>query len=420
MRQAAGINFCYYEERGLIYDLIVIGGGLAGSALARIMASNGHSVLVLERSTTFQDRVRGEVLMPWGVAEAKKLGLHSLLLESCATKVAGWSKYTNTGRLISRRDLPTSSASGNAAVGFYHPEMQEVLLNAAGSAGATVKRGAKALGIDCNTGADSTDCVTVREGDTNCAYQGRLIVGADGRHSNVRKWAGFTAQFDANTLHFAGLLLEGLDLDQTSAHFIIDSARGQMTSSFPIGNNQFRTYFAQNVSESSQILSGTKRVPDFLTACTGAGMPEEWVKNVAIKGPLASFESAPNWVEHPSKNNVVLIGDAAATSDPIWGCGMSLGLRDARVLAEQLLVNDDWVAAGCEYADRHDSYFGAIHRIESWMTDLFLSLGTEANSRRSKAMKLIMEDPSRMPDVTGLGPESPSDEYARARFYGEE
>jgi len=408
----------------LIYDLIIIGGGLVGSALGRIMASNGRSVLILERTTEFQDRIRGEVLMPWGVAEAKKLGLHSLLLESCATEVAGWSKYTNTGKLINCRDLATSSASGNAAMGFYHPAMQEVLLLAAGSAGATIKRGAKAIGI-CDTidsdviDGNTTVRIAVREAEGECVYEGRLVVGADGRHSNVRKWAGFTVDFDDNTMHFSGLLLEGLDLEQTSAHFIIDSARGQMSSSFPIGNNLFRTYFAQNVSESSPTLSGAKRVPDFLAACAGAGMPADWYLNAVSKGPLATFESAPNWVEHPSRGNVTLIGDAAATSDPIWGCGMSLGLRDARVLAEQLLASDDWVAAGHKYAERHDAYFGAIHRIEYWMTDLFLSLGDEANSRRNNAMKHIMKDASRMPDLVGLGPESPSDEYARARFYGE-
>jgi len=399
----------------LIYDLIIVGGGLAGSALGITMARNGRSVLILERAAEFRDRVRGEVLMPWGVAEAKLLDIHSLLLDSCGTEVSGWSKYTNEGQLISCRDLPSSSASGNAAMGFYHPEMQEALLNAASKAGAEVKTAAKVTNVQ-NHGQLT---VTVSVGSREVNYEGRLVVGADGRQSNVRQWGGFGSESDHSSMYFSGLLIEGLDLKEDSAHFIVDSARGQMTSTFPIGNNQYRTYFAQNISESSVALSGSKKVPDFLSACTGAGMPEEWYRNISINGPLATFESAPNWVDHPFKNNIALIGDAAATSDPIWGCGMSLGLRDARVLAEHLLAGDDWAAAGHEYAVQHDSYFGAIHRIEQWMTEVFLSLGAEADSRRSKAMSRIMKDPSRMPDVVGLGPESPSDELARARFYGE-
>src|SRR5258708_25260393 len=61
------------------YDLIVVGGGMAGSTLARRMALSGARVLVLERETQFRDRVRGESLQPWGVAEARQFGISELL-----------------------------------------------------------------------------------------------------------------------------------------------------------------------------------------------------------------------------------------------------------------------------------------------------------------------------------------------------
>ena len=57
------------------YDIIAIGGGLGGSALAKVMAEHGHRVLVLERVREFKDRVRGEWIAPWGVAEAKQRGI---------------------------------------------------------------------------------------------------------------------------------------------------------------------------------------------------------------------------------------------------------------------------------------------------------------------------------------------------------
>jgi flavin-dependent dehydrogenase len=46
------------------YDLITVGGGLGGGALAGAMAERGAGVLVLERETNFKDRVRGEGLVP--------------------------------------------------------------------------------------------------------------------------------------------------------------------------------------------------------------------------------------------------------------------------------------------------------------------------------------------------------------------
>ena len=59
------------------YDLIVIGGGVAGCALSAGMASEGVRVLVLESENSFRDRVRGEAIMPWGVAELRLLGAGS-------------------------------------------------------------------------------------------------------------------------------------------------------------------------------------------------------------------------------------------------------------------------------------------------------------------------------------------------------
>jgi flavin-dependent dehydrogenase len=52
----------------MTFDVITVGGGLAGSALATALARTGHKVLVLERETRFKDRVRGENMVPWGVA----------------------------------------------------------------------------------------------------------------------------------------------------------------------------------------------------------------------------------------------------------------------------------------------------------------------------------------------------------------
>ena len=61
------------------YDLIIVGGGIGGGALATVMARAGKSVLLLEQSEVYEDKVRGEWISPWGVAETKRLGLYDTL-----------------------------------------------------------------------------------------------------------------------------------------------------------------------------------------------------------------------------------------------------------------------------------------------------------------------------------------------------
>jgi 2-polyprenyl-6-methoxyphenol hydroxylase-like FAD-dependent oxidoreductase len=63
-------------------DVVVLGGGIAGGALATELATAGASVIVLERSTEYRDRVRGENMQPWGVAEAQRLGVLDVLLDA--------------------------------------------------------------------------------------------------------------------------------------------------------------------------------------------------------------------------------------------------------------------------------------------------------------------------------------------------
>jgi 2-polyprenyl-6-methoxyphenol hydroxylase-like FAD-dependent oxidoreductase len=189
-------------------------------------------------------------------------------------------------------------------------------------------------------------------------------------------------------------------------------------------------------------LSGRKAVDDFIAISVSTGTPAEWYEQVDVAGPLASFQGADTWVEHPYREGVALIGDAAASSDPSFGCGLSLTLRDVRVLRDQLLSTDDWDRAAHTYAAEHDRYFGAVHRHLDWMTKLYFEPGPEAAmrrqhalpriaegsvptasapaQRRQHALPRIAEDPSRAPDIVGIGPEAPSDEHARQRCFGED
>jgi hypothetical protein len=98
---------------------------------------------------------------------------------------------------------------------------------------------------------------------------------------------------------------------------------------------------------------------------------------------------------------------------------MALTLRDVRVLRVVLLADNDWDKAAHAYASEHDRHYGVIHTSEDWLTEFFFGISDEAKARRAKALPLINDDPTRIPDHIASGSDLPIDEGAKARFFGE-
>src|SRR5947208_10185338 len=127
-------------------------------------------------------------------------------------------------------------------------------------------------------------------------------------------------------------------------------------------------------------MSGDREVPRFIEESVKTGMPAEYFEGATSAGPLATFDGADSWVDHPYRNGVALIGDAAATSDPTWGQGMSLTLRDVRVLSDALGAGHDWDEAAHAYAAEHDRYYEIIHRSDGWAAQVFMDVGAESDA----------------------------------------
>jgi 2-polyprenyl-6-methoxyphenol hydroxylase-like FAD-dependent oxidoreductase len=393
------------------YDIVVVGGGIAGSTLARVLAERSLRVLVLERENRFKDRIRGEVVLPWGVPDARNLGVYELLTTTCGHEIRWLLLYTD-GTVSDQRDLVATTPHQSGFVTFYHPQMQTVLLTAAEAAGAEVRRNTKVTGVIPGEPA----AVLLDNGDRVCA---RLVVGADGRRSNVRMSSGFEVKHDPEWMITAGVLLEHIDLDEDAVHIVVNSSIGQNVFVFPLGRQRFRCYFIYGRRDQYPWLSGSQRLPKFVDACIETGAPPAWFTDAQAVGPLAAFEGADSWVDHPYQEGVVLIGDAAAASDPIWGWGMALTLRDVRILRDHLLATDDWVAAAEAYAREHDRVYEVTHRLEAWATDLTFTTGVEADTRRSRVFECQRAEPDRVIDMLGIGPDSPNDKITRSQFFAE-
>lgn len=396
------------------YDIVTVGGGLGGAALAGAMAARGARVLVLERERRFADRVRGEVLTSWGVAELRELGLFEAIAGRCGHELP-WLELYFLGALVQRRDMVATTPQGAPWLAYYHPAMQEVVLAAAATAGAEVRRGARVRGV-----TPGSPAVVAYDGDGGSEEVAtRLVVGADGRGSAVRRWAGFEPRREEPRHVFTGVLFDGHGSPDDASRIFLDSPHGRISLLFPQGGGRVRAYVGHHRAAGPPAAKEYD-ADRFVAESAAAGVPREWYEGAEVAGPLASFDATDVWVEHPYRNGVVLIGDAAATSDPTWGQGMSLTLRDVRTLRDALSASDDWDAAVHAYAREHDRYSTVVRTVDDWQSRLFVEPGAEADARREAAIPLLAADSSRLVDVAASGPDLTLDESMRRRFFGEE
>lgn len=381
------------------YDIITIGGGVGGSSLAKAMAENGYKVLVVERETQFKDRVRGEWIAPWGVAEARALGLFDTLIAAGGHQPEMMTTFAGPAPLPPRNAAETSP-QGEQQLTIYHPKMQGALLEAAEKAGAEVRRGARVLGAE----AGAEPRVEIESGGRAEAKTARIIAACDGRNSLARKWGGFqSAQVPAGNL-LGGVLVEGMPDDGNSSVLVFNPVFGQCALYFPQGPGHGRAYFGNRL-DSGLRLQGDADMPRFLEEAIRTGFPADRLAGMKQTGPLATFEGLDDFVDHPYKDGVALVGDAAATTDQTWGQGLSLTLRDARGLRDALLARDDWDAAGHAYAENHDSYYQALREAEHWLTTVMMDRSETANAIRMRVLPRIMTNPETMPDTIVCGPE---------------
>ena len=396
------------------YDLLIIGGGLAGATLGRSMALAGFRILIIEKEMKFRDRIRGEVVLPWGSVEAQELGIYDLLLSGCAREALR-SHFYYAGQPSAPRDYRSTTPRSTCALSFHHPDMQEELLSEAQRCGVEVWRGAtlSKLTREERPAAEITVDGKLR------SVTARLIVGADGRESQLATLLGFERERDPEELLTGGLQLTG-DLDiEHALYFFLHAISGRGTILIQTKPNNFRAYLLHHKDALPRRLSGERDFAAVMNQFHEIGLPTGWLERLTPHGIFSTFDGAHRWITHPVRHGCVLIGDAAAASDPVWGNGLSRTLRDVRLLRDHLLANRDWERAIEGYAEDHDDFFHRLRRAEKLNAALNFSIGDEAERRRERAAALMAENPELNPDVSALGPEARCDANSIATLLGE-
>jgi menaquinone-9 beta-reductase len=328
-------------------DVVVIGGGIAGASLSRALASDGLGVTVLEASTVFPDRVRGESMQAWGVREARLLGVEDVLLAAGAHSAPTWRQYFPDGD--DPRDIPMNLVVPDVGgtLNLRHPDACQALLDAAASAGAMVVRGVSEIRVTAGS-SPSVQCVA---DGTSSELRPTLVVGADGRRSVTRRHLGITLERQPEVSHIAGLLLDGLD-GVPDDHDVLIGEGDRFFLLFHQGHGRARAYVCTGISGRHRF-AGPDGAARFLEACALSSYPwSEQVVAATPAGPCATYPGDDTWCADPYVDGAVLIGDAAGHNDPIIGQGLSIAMRDARTVRDLVLEGarraEDFTSYGAE------------------------------------------------------------------------
>jgi 2-polyprenyl-6-methoxyphenol hydroxylase-like FAD-dependent oxidoreductase len=397
-------------------DVAIIGGGIAGSGLATVLARAGFGVTMIERSPAFRDRIRGESIHPWGVREMDATGLLDVAVKRADARILPfWTKYQDREAGEPYRwsdDFPDTVGE----LSVQHPRLQDALLAEARDAGAKVHRPANVLGISWPDGRPE---VGIAIGDTVTTLRPRLLVGADGVHSLTRKALGGEGVTDVPHHAIGGAMLRGFDLPDDSAHQALFDDGFAMV--FPQMCGTSRAYYVcPNLEAETLRLSDQSQG---LMARLQAVLPDGTASNIESVGPIGFFPNSETLASVAHGPHSVLIGDAAGSNDPSQGHGLSLVFRDIRDLTDRLRDTCDWSMVPQAFADARARDHGVLRAHAQWVAPLVVGAGLEIERLREQVARAREQDPSAggFAGIFATGPESlVADESARQHFHGED
>ncbi|MEQ9315060.1 MAG: FAD-dependent monooxygenase [Henriciella sp.] len=376
------------------YDLIIIGGGIGVSAMASTMAKAGRKVLLLEKSTEYEDRVRGEWIAPWGVAETKRLGLYDLLMDAGGHHITSHVTYDESYEpdAAEQTALPlgifAEGVPGPLTIG--HPHHCQTLFDEAARSGAEALRGVNVTGV--SLGAHPS--VTYEVDGSEDKATAPLIVGAEGRQSLVRKAAGIALHQDKPHHWFAGLLVEGVEgWNDTKQAIGTEGNFGFLA--FPQGGDKVRVYGGYALDEKGRF-GGDDGARKFLEAFRMRSAPgNEALAAGKPAGPLFSYFNNDSWTDEPFSEGCVLIGDAAGWNDPINGLGLSITYRDVRMVSDILKATSEGEAPDfSSYAAERAERMRRLRFAGQLQAALDMEFSEEARERRKRYHERKAVDPT--------------------------
>jgi flavin-dependent dehydrogenase len=345
------------------HDVVVVGGRVAGSATAMLLARLGHDVVVVDQASFPSDTVSTHSLARSGVVQLRRWGLLDDVLDSGAPAIRQVT-FNAGGESVSRTVKEKAGVDFLVAPRRY--VLDTILATAAERAGAEVCPGVTVTGLQ----RDGRGRVVGVQGHDHTGARvelgARFVVGADGLGSRVARLVGAAvneagrAGGAAQYAYYAGGRWVGFE-------FFV--AERSFAGVFPTHDGQACIWVLNPAADARAVRRrATSRVEAF-GQLLERSHPElaERLRQARRTSPVQGMLRQPNQLRQAFGPGWALVGDAGYYRDAITAYGMSDAFRDAELLAvaldEALGGNAEETTALAAYQQQRDQALRDIFEI---------------------------------------------------------
>ncbi len=318
-------------------DILIVGGGIAGSALACALRHDGYNIVVVEQRKMPLDTARGDHLQPCNVELLARWGVLDKFLERGAGKRVGHEYRTAEGEVLLSATYDELPIPYPYFLVFNHDLIAELFLELAEENPNFLRLqpvaarkfevsddGIQSLTVDLPTGEKAT-------------IKPRLVVGADGTNSQVRAAMKFTAmehQYIHPLVALFGPRPAGLKpqdrLFRYSSKSGIVMVQQRQSQPQPRMDDQIKVTLPIGAEGIAFWKNSTKEQRAEVLGHR-ANLLCEFDSDIAGFYPVKMIHS-----DEYARGNVVLIGDAAHSVHPARGQGLNMGIASLSKLIESL------------------------------------------------------------------------------------
>ena len=356
-----------------VHDVIIVGGGPAGSSCAYWLADAGWDVVVVEKKHFPRVKTCGDGLTPRAVRQLADMGLEEALAGS--HKYGGLRAY-GFGQSLEMA-WPEHPHFPNYGYTITRYDLDGLVAERAVKAGATLLAGTEVVSPDLDDSQTRAGAlphlhgVTVKDKESNktVSLAARYVVVADGANSRVGRMLGTHRRRDLPL----GMALRGYyesdrhDDQFIESHLDIRDAEGNVVPGygwiFPMGDGRVNVGVGLLSTDRRWKGVNTSHLMDAFVDFA----PKSWgLSPETCLGPPTGGKLPMGLSVGPrSGANVLLAGDAAGTINPFNGEGIAYGYETGRLAAAALgrALSGEGPGALAEYDRQLDAAYGAYYKV---------------------------------------------------------